>query len=279
MPSPVVSGREGTALTLLAPVVSSAGMAAPALAVEPAPVAAEPEQSTGNMEAATTAENEQLTDTPAFAAETRNAPDTPLEPAPLAEPLTAGSEVMPKVPDVRTLPSSRSRAMEAWQAFAPLWTHTTAVLTRMAAAAEGGTVAAGRAPAPRIPAPGVFPGLPSTAVSPGRVQASPAETAHPPISARGPAAQSGNRAPAYPASARRRGESGTVLVHTTIDTEGAVAAVALARSSGFADLDQAALGAVKEWRFTPALVGETAISCTADVPVVYVLKAGTDRAR
>lgn len=51
--------------------------------------------------------------------------------------------------------------------------------------------------------------------------------------------------PAYPARARRLEEEGTATVRMTLDTGGHASAVSLEHSAGFADLDAAALDAVR----------------------------------
>jgi protein TonB len=61
-----------------------------------------------------------------------------------------------------------------------------------------------------------------------------------------------NRHPNYPEASRRRGEQGVVLVELFVDPSGRVAEVRLLESSGFAALDAATLGALRDWRFRPA---------------------------
>jgi protein TonB len=61
-----------------------------------------------------------------------------------------------------------------------------------------------------------------------------------------------NRHPNYPEVSRRRGEQGVVLVELFVDPSGRVAEVRLLESSGFAALDAATLGALRDWRFRPA---------------------------
>lgn len=56
----------------------------------------------------------------------------------------------------------------------------------------------------------------------------------------------------YPPGAKARGERGTVYVRFSIDEGGHVRAVSLARSSGFADLDQAVLVMVRQASPVPA---------------------------
>lgn len=64
-----------------------------------------------------------------------------------------------------------------------------------------------------------------------------------------------NRQPAYPADAYSRRQQGTVLLRLTVDIDGRVDEVAVHRSSGFRSLDDAAVEAARQWRFTPARRG------------------------
>ena len=59
-------------------------------------------------------------------------------------------------------------------------------------------------------------------------------------------------APAYPPLSRRLGEHGTVVLRVELDERGRFAAVRVLNSSGYARLDEAALGTVRTWRCTPA---------------------------
>lgn len=56
--------------------------------------------------------------------------------------------------------------------------------------------------------------------------------------------------PVYPAASRRAGESGTVLLDIVVGPSGAPTEINVERSSGFAALDDAAVAAVRKWRFT-----------------------------
>ncbi len=60
-------------------------------------------------------------------------------------------------------------------------------------------------------------------------------------------------APRYPPQALRRGEQGTVIVRAEIGPDGIPTAVSLAAGSGSRTLDRAALDAVRQWRFKPAV--------------------------
>jgi len=76
----------------------------------------------------------------------------------------------------------------------------------------------------------------------------------------------------YPASARRARHEGTVVVRVEVLTDGHVGKVELAQSSGFDDLDQAAVTAARDWRFEPATDGGHAVVSWMDVRYRYVLE-------
>lgn len=59
------------------------------------------------------------------------------------------------------------------------------------------------------------------------------------------------RPPRYPMESRRKKEQGTVVLRLLIGTDGRVAQISVAESSGFERLDQAALQAVRGWRWRP----------------------------
>ena len=77
---------------------------------------------------------------------------------------------------------------------------------------------------------------------------------------------------AYPLAARRRGDQGTVFVWVLVTAEGLAARVRLEKTSGHPSLDEAALAAVKSWRFVPARQGGQAIELPYVVPVVFKLE-------
>ena len=60
-------------------------------------------------------------------------------------------------------------------------------------------------------------------------------------------------APDYPFSARRRNIEGIVVVEVEVHPDGHCGAAILASSSGFDMLDDAALAAIKKWRYEPRL--------------------------
>lgn len=81
-----------------------------------------------------------------------------------------------------------------------------------------------------------------------------------------------NPAPDYPPISRRLGEQGKVLLRVQVAADGTAATVALQTSSGSARLDQAALAAVKKWRFVPAKHGGQAVSASVVVPVSFSIE-------
>lgn len=87
------------------------------------------------------------------------------------------------------------------------------------------------------------------------------------------AAYLSNPAPAYPATARRFGQQGTVWLRVRVLADGNPAEVQLRQSSGFAWLDQAALSAVRHWRFVPATQEGQAVAAWVQVPLTFSLGA------
>jgi protein TonB len=82
-----------------------------------------------------------------------------------------------------------------------------------------------------------------------------------------------NPKPLYPLIARRLGAQGVVLLRVQVREDGSVAAVELARSSGFALLDDSATRTVREsWRFLPARVDGAPVASWVEVPIRFVLE-------
>jgi len=80
-----------------------------------------------------------------------------------------------------------------------------------------------------------------------------------------------NPPPRYPETARRNKWEGRVLVRARVDANGRVQSVQLARGSGYALLDQAAVSAVRGWRFRPKLINGTPAASVVEVPVNFSL--------
>lgn len=79
--------------------------------------------------------------------------------------------------------------------------------------------------------------------------------------------------PEYPAWARRMGIEGTVILQVEIFEDGTVGAVEVVQSlqSGPGGLDEAAINAVKQWRFVPAKSQGQPIAVWATVPIEFRL--------
>ncbi|MCC6134490.1 MAG: TonB family protein [Candidatus Contendobacter sp.] len=81
----------------------------------------------------------------------------------------------------------------------------------------------------------------------------------------------GNPKPTYPAFARRLGHEGRVIIRVRVLPTGIVGAADIARSSGYAVLDEAALTTIKRWRFRPAQQSGQTVGATLDVPISFRL--------
>jgi protein TonB len=79
--------------------------------------------------------------------------------------------------------------------------------------------------------------------------------------------------PKYPIESLRKKEQGTVLLHLTVGADGSVTDIVIARSSGFERLDNAALRAVRAWRWRPMMRAGQAVAVTGDMPIPFTLNA------
>jgi periplasmic protein TonB len=80
--------------------------------------------------------------------------------------------------------------------------------------------------------------------------------------------------PTYPPAARRAGEEGTVRLRILVDERGIPRDIQIAQGSGFARLDQAAIDAVRKWRFVAASNGSQTITAWTQVAITFRLTAG-----
>jgi protein TonB len=78
--------------------------------------------------------------------------------------------------------------------------------------------------------------------------------------------------PAYPAEARRAQAEGTTTVRAHITADGAIDQIQVQGSAGHPALDQAAVDAVRRWRFEPARSGSVAVAVWAVIPVEFRLR-------
>lgn len=81
-----------------------------------------------------------------------------------------------------------------------------------------------------------------------------------------------NPPPRYPTAARRKGQQGTVVLSVHVDKHGRVSNLWLFKSSEYISLDNAAIAAVKDWIFEPAMQGGSTVAMWVNVPVRFELK-------
>ena len=78
--------------------------------------------------------------------------------------------------------------------------------------------------------------------------------------------------PSYPVEARRKRETGTVVLRLVLSTEGRISSIVIHKSSGVDKLDSAALEAVRKWRWSPTLRNGAPVEVTGLVQIPFVLK-------
>ena len=81
-----------------------------------------------------------------------------------------------------------------------------------------------------------------------------------------------NPPPRYPALARRRHYTGTVILEVLVDTNGLAGEVRVVRSSGYTLLDEAALEAVRRWQFAPGTEGGRPTAMRVKIPIRFRLR-------
>jgi periplasmic protein TonB len=78
--------------------------------------------------------------------------------------------------------------------------------------------------------------------------------------------------PAYPSAARLAKAEGTSLLRVHVTADGRIGEVQVQRSAGHPALDEAAVAAVRKWRFEPARNGATAVAVWVVIPFEFELK-------
>ncbi|WP_428312290.1 energy transducer TonB [Hydrocarboniphaga sp.] len=81
-----------------------------------------------------------------------------------------------------------------------------------------------------------------------------------------------NPQPSFPAMSKKLHEEGTVVLRVHVSAAGEALTVEVAQSSGYQRLDDAALRAVRKWKFVPSKRGDTPVDGVAMVPMVFSLK-------
>ncbi len=77
--------------------------------------------------------------------------------------------------------------------------------------------------------------------------------------------------PPYPDNAQISGEQGTVTVNVLVTPGGRIRNVAVAGTSGFADLDNAAVEGVLGWHFIPAVHDGDTVTAWTQIKIVFQL--------
>jgi protein TonB len=170
---------------------------------------------------------------------------------------------LPRPPHVRTS-DSPAPASAASPELAPIVAPT-------GVAAE--TARDGAAPGPLVsgvepPGTGTVDGVGVPAALPPPPPPRPPEPVRPGGSVR-PPAKIVHVAPQYPQIARASRVQGIVIIEATIDSHGNVESTAVLRSIPL--LDQAALDAVRQWKFTPTLLNGVAVPVIMTVTVNFEL--------
>lgn len=75
--------------------------------------------------------------------------------------------------------------------------------------------------------------------------------------------------PRYPLESRRAGEQGKTVLAVLVDRTGRIQAIEVRQSSGYRRLDDAAIEAVKTWRFLPRAIAGRYVATWVVVPVVF----------
>lgn len=82
----------------------------------------------------------------------------------------------------------------------------------------------------------------------------------------------GNSPPIYPREALDAGREGVVRLRVRVAADGTVDSLSVEISSGDNSLDNAALNAVRDWRFKPAERGGVAVAAEVLVPVRFAIR-------
>lgn len=116
--------------------------------------------------------------------------------------------------------------------------------------------------------------VPEVSPPPTRVVAEAPKPAPPSPSPPRPADYLNNPKPPYPALSRRLGEEGVVRLNILVNPDGSVARLELAKSSGFARLDQSAMDTVQSsWKFEPARQDGSPVAAWVIVPIQFTVRS------
>ena len=131
-----------------------------------------------------------------------------------------------------------------------------------------------RAPAQPAVSPPIVAAADAGAAQPVPAVASVAEAEAAFVPPDGRAAYRDNPQPAYPRMARQHDMQGVVIVAVLVREDGTVGEAGIRQGSGHAVLDQAAVEAVRNWRFAPATRGGQPVSARVEIPITFRLTEG-----
>jgi protein TonB len=197
------------------------------------------------------------------------APAAPPEPSPpVAEAVETAPDPPPSIADTAEPPAVERPSAPDDRAPPPIPTAKPAQNHRLSGPKPALAVTRRGPAAPRPPEPpNGASGEAQSAAPPTAIAAIPPPTVRStPVSS-----LSRNRKPDYPADARRRGLQGRALLRVEVAASGTAVDVQVVASSGYSILDQAALAAVREWRFDPATLDGKPVSGAVEIPVRFKL--------
>lgn len=135
------------------------------------------------------------------------------------------------------------------------------------------------APPPLVHTPVAAPPVTTVAVSPPPTPAIVVENPEPAASSEPVASDNlalkliSANPPTYPVASRRNREQGVVLLELVVGIDGRVEEISVRRSSGFENLDRAALAAVRRWRWSPTVINQQAVRVRGVVRIPFELRS------
>jgi protein TonB len=175
----------------------------------------------------------------------------------------------------RSLAAPLQKVAEAVTPAPPVSTPAPEMPPPVASAAPGAGMTASTEP---VAVPGPPAGTPTGAGAPSAVSAPAAVASVPSRDSGGAITQSARPQggyqvrPSYPSSALRQGIQGTAMLKVHVLIDGRVGDVVVQQSAGHPDLDQAAIEAVRRWRFEPARRGSDPVAMWVLLPVQFQIR-------
>lgn len=77
----------------------------------------------------------------------------------------------------------------------------------------------------------------------------------------------------YPLKAKRRGYQGVAILQIELAEDGTISQLTLVQSSGFTELDKAAINNVSQWQFHPVMRDNRSIKARFSVPIEFSLRS------